>query len=247
MVRKFTEQGQEVEIVQKLSDGRFLVAYVMEYGYDGEEYVSEDPVVVDRVFDCAPTCKLDARVDKLTSEIVDLTRKRSELTKELREAAAQHEEHMAKYTKYAGLEQLDKFIDGKITHYVIDIQWSSPEIKTFEEMVGDYDGKAPRLLSLFGSSEGSLDWRLNRYRDDSGSWRKCIPCLSYEEAVEKLAGVMYEKMEEYVSQGTLEICDRYGIDVPEDYRAQVEKKRRDSVEEAIEKTRQKLAELEAKL
>lgn len=249
MARKYTEQGQEVEVLQELGDGRFLVAYVMEYGYDDEGYVSDDPVVADRVFDEPPTAKLNAKVVELQDKIMQLQAERSDLAARLWESRDRHKKRLERYAQYDALQHLDSFIDGKITHYVTDIQWGPPDIKTLEETFGDFHGVGPRLLSLFGNSEGRLDWRLNRYKDDSGSWRVCIPCLSYDEAVVKLSEIMREKMaeDEVPSMRKIEVCDKYGIDVPAAYRAAAEEYRVATLCKRIAATRQKLAELEEQL
>jgi isopropylmalate/homocitrate/citramalate synthase len=247
--RKFLASGQEVEIIQKLDDGRFLVVRIYEgssWGHESE-FIGDEEEVVAQLFDDAPTEKYCAKIDRLQMEVEALYDRKRDIIQELKEAESQHKERMAKYHNYAGLEHLDEFIAGKITHYVTDVSWSSPEIKTFDEMVGEYGKNAPRLLSLFGESGGQLDWRINRYKDDSGTWRSCIPCLSYEEAVAALAALMQEKMQKDVSIRSVNICDAHGISVPDEYREAVEQKRRASVEKAILETTAKLQELEAQL
>jgi hypothetical protein len=40
-----------------------------------------------------------------------------------------------------------------------------------------------KLISVFGSSDGRLDYRISDYRDGSGGSTRIIPCRSYQEAL----------------------------------------------------------------
>ena len=54
-----------------------------------------------------------------------------------------------------------------------------------------------KLLSVLGSSDGKLDYRIHNYRDGSGSSETIIPCRSYAEAVGHLQKYCDEEIEQY--------------------------------------------------
>lgn len=104
-----------------------------------------------------------------------------------RNAEREIEDRLKKLAKYKGLERLEAFIDGKITHFVV-IDYNGVNVKTFEELAvyRQDDRRAPdgiKLLTLFGDSKGDLSWRLDQYRVASSSDMEVIPCISEEEAI----------------------------------------------------------------
>ena len=87
------------------------------------------------------------------------------------------------------LQTLRSFLSGEITHYAVPKCWSPEIVEAFDDKMFDMDRfhgirfNGTKLISLMGKSDGSLDYRLNLYRDGSGSWDEIIPCRSYEDAV----------------------------------------------------------------
>ena len=110
---------------------------------------------------------------KLLREAEDATKKRLKLVKQDR-----------------ALERIEDFLEGKITFFVeqpYSYCWSrapyiikASDAKTKD---GGYYNDALKLLTLFGKSDGNLEWGLNKYSDGSGSNVLVYPCVSYAEAI----------------------------------------------------------------
>src|SRR3546814_12060720 len=81
---------------------------------------------------------------------------------------------------------LDVFLEKKITHLVYAGD-GAVQYKPFEKAIKENDESHYgdlRLNALFGDTKGHLDWRINSYRDGSGSWQALIPFQSEEGARE---------------------------------------------------------------
>lgn len=179
MNRKYLVNGEEVEVIQKLKRG-FLVAYIMEN--DESEYVDKGNLFVAEVlFNATPTTKQDTIISELKNEIVQLQEDKVKLMDSITSVEAENAERLKKYKQYKQLENIDDFLNGKITHYVC-LSWNL-KIVCREDDTCEYDKGNTKLLTLFGKSNGGLQWRLNDYSDGSGSNEHVVPCTSYEEAL----------------------------------------------------------------
>ncbi len=157
---------------------------------DGETFDCE-LLAVDKLFDTPPVAKYheeaqELRIQKATlrTEIRGL---RTELHK-LREDAACAEksagEQMARLKQHKTLARIEEFLAGEITHYVEYSDWGPPCIVALEDATCNCDDRCRdlRLLSLFGRTDGDLEWRLGRYSDGSGTSDNVFPCTSLDEA-----------------------------------------------------------------
>ena len=121
---KFSKDGYKIEVVENLKSGRYLVRRIFSGtadGWDDEcEYFGEELSVVDEVFSSPPTEKLDEKFKNLLITIAHLHDIKKELEKKIQDAEKTGEEKLAKYKKYDQLKNLDMFLDGKITHYVVE-------------------------------------------------------------------------------------------------------------------------------
>lgn len=88
--------------------------------------------------------------------------------------------------KSVALERIRDFVDGRITHYVVN---STGYVSIVTGHALPYmEGRSEqgtKLLCLFGKSDGDWSWRINDYKDGSGSWSGVYPCTSMEEAQQK--------------------------------------------------------------
>jgi hypothetical protein len=68
---KYTAEGQCVQLLAKLSTGKYLVAGQISTGCDDDEtwFDTDHPAVVDRVFDEAPVAVHEKRVAELLAEV----------------------------------------------------------------------------------------------------------------------------------------------------------------------------------
>lgn len=220
MNQKYLPDGQAVEIISEIPNG-FLVSRIFEDADTGET-INGKPELVAKVYDKAPTERMDKEFLALQSSIDDLYRKQREAGEALQIAKAAIEGQKAKFDRVEQLRLLEDFIDGKITHYVEFTGYSEPRIIPFAETKSDeYCGNRDmRLLSLFGSSNGQLSWMLNRYRDGSGIYTEVFPCNSLEAAQTMVKERILAKADES-KDGPIEhvvtSAEKFGVELPIEY------------------------------
>lgn len=154
-------------------------------GYDEAPGYSE-PVVVDLVYAELPIEKRHDEAKRL-DELIEAKRAELEtLRVDVRSALAERNALADKLRELPALKHLDAFLSGAFTHYV-EAEYGQVTIKDAATALNSRDryDNGHRLLTLFGDTSGNLQWRLNRYKDDSGNWADIYPCLSLEEATAK--------------------------------------------------------------
>jgi hypothetical protein len=229
---KYTVNGQEVEVIQQLNDGTYLIEPMLEYeveDFGGEVYwrsYSGRPYVVDAVFDKPPLEKYHKDIDELATTNLnlreELSKIRADITIAKQELAATTKE-LSTCDQYS---QLISFINNEITH-VVDISGygdSFVNILTFKEAFEDNDGynnrRGLKLLTLYGDTNGDLQWKINQYRDGSGSSnRTIIPFTSYDSAKEFAFKRIDEKLQtlletnkplRYYKDDLIKLADNHG-------------------------------------
>lgn len=193
---KYTAEGQRVQVLAELPGGKFLVAgQVGSYEDDHEQWFDTDhPRVVAKVFDQAPVAIHEKRVAELLESVDKLEQRHASLMQQIAAREQSHRQRLAKLAKHDGLQLIEDFIDGKITHYVISegYDWSNDghyELRIStpqEEKSGnERNERELKLLALYGKSGRTVEWKLHYYSDGSGG-RSCFcwPFTSYDSARE---------------------------------------------------------------
>jgi hypothetical protein len=226
----YSEQGERAEYVTASGDGHIVRPIVEDCGYDGDSGPYDhvcDPVIWRHVFHQEPVAKFSDELKVLHEKIAAARAERSQMQAEeyaLQRARAE------KLKRFAVLDSLEAFIDGKITHYVTRETYTPPQIIAVEQaLTGDSDRHRGvlRLLTLGGCLKtGGINWQLNQYSDGSGSATGVIPCTSLEqaqeivkqEAVKHFAGSRRQDSER---QEWIDAAEKLGVDVPDAYRRTV--------------------------
>lgn len=224
----FTRKGERIELVAKTQDGKFVcLRMVALEGWNGEtEYTTGDLTVEGELFTKPPRRVVDAEIEAARATLEDLRKQSLEARREVTEAERDIQTRLKALEKYKGLERLEQFINGQITHFV-EPGYHKYDIWPLEHYEDEYDKKGVPLISLYGNSKGDLSFRVNHYRDGSGSsWREIIPCASMEEASEKRATritedmhASYEAYKEKKAGGfysTVKAALKYGVPVPDE-------------------------------
>lgn len=199
----YTIDGEAVRVRSIEKTGYLAARLFEELSLDGES-VSEgekSPEFFKDLFVIAPRAKLDnelqckkdlidsyqSRCDKLLAERLDL---QSQILKEKEEL----EEVKKVLNVHPELRDLMSYIKGEITHLVITGELSKFKIIATTGLKVDerYD-RGLRLLSLYGRPNRKMGWVLHEWADGSGSCLDCIPCLSYEAAMEILQQLINEE------------------------------------------------------
>lgn len=212
---KYTTDGRKVVVIGNLNAQEKIVQEV--YVSNGAEIPSGENFVVKSLHD-APVIswkeknlkELEGRYDKDRKQWEDRI---SDLRKKYTAQSALFTE---KITFMAGaLKNADEnsftllvdYICGNITHLVI-CEYDDPKVCSMSEFNELYDGRL-RLLSFFGSDNGSFSWKVGQYYDGSGSSNtKIIPCRSKEEAIAQATKII---LDGNVSDAALEFANKYNI------------------------------------
>lgn len=242
----YSEMGERAEYVTASGDGHIvrpiIDAYDDEYG-DAYDHVC-DPVVWRHVFAQEPVAKFSDELKALHEKIAAA---KAERTKLENEDYQRQRERAEKLKRFAILDNLELFIDGKITHYVTRDSYTPPQIIPVQlALTGDSDRHRGvlRLLTLGGCLKtGAINWQLNHYSDGSGSSTGVIPCTSLEQAeallkdevVKHFAKTHHQHNER---QEWIDAAEKHGVEVPEAYRRTVAAKKLEQLEQSGRYTRQ---------
>lgn len=197
--------NQPANFIQKLNAAEAVVEFIHSFGDDEDYYESSAKVIVD--LHRLKSEKIDTG-EKFAAEERELTKKIqakiAEANQELRNIEKKMEDARSRLSVVDSLKHVFDFLDGKITHYVVE-DWSTISIQTFQEAHDTRDNwnreEGQKLLVLVGTEERGrkkrdFDFRLNSYSDGSGSYKTVLPCSSLEEAKTVAIGVVEKRISE---------------------------------------------------
>jgi len=258
MSTKYDQHGNEYETITQLPNGSWVARPVYEDSSDGEPTWTGDPEVIDcTLFDEPPHAKVDAELAAKRAELATLQQAVRDLRAEQKRIETEGKTMLERIKQHAGLELLDQYLAGKITHFVV-ADYGPPKILTFEQAMAVNDDygrreKDMKLLCLFGSSGGDLTWQVNRYRDGSGGWTVMTPCLSFEDAVNEARqlfaehenAVLVDGEHNRLSRSWVDAAVAIGLQLSRQYVDALEQKESDAKQAEIDRLQKKLAELTA--
>lgn len=233
---KYTTDGRKVAIIGKLNNTETIVQEI--YVSKGNEIPAGENFVVKSLLDAPAKSwkiddleKLEARYKKekdYYSSEIDRLRKSLQEKRNLLSSKINWIGEVLKNADQSAFELLADYITGKITHIIVDINCDTHivEIDKFNEL---YENKL-RLVSIYGSDNGTFKYKIGQYYDFSGSHQEFIPCKSLDEAIDKLKVAVLSKP---VSIDRIEIGKKYGFSFPENEVEEFKKSRIKSIEAAI--------------
>lgn len=243
--------GREVEYRGSAGAAGHVVAQLYDTEYGTE---TGTPYVCESVYTEPPTERLREDVAELEKRVQELQQEQFGLQHDIRENERLTKERLKKLSRYKGLERIEEFIEGRMTHAVITSQYGiGVEVVPWGEAVADGEKHCRdlRLICLFGKSNGDLAWMRNRYYDGSGGWDGCEPFCSEEDAIARARELLAEgfaSAPNAYSLGCLIASARkLGVEVPADAAAAHEANLRESAEQAVEKAQMQLQAAELKL
>lgn len=213
---KYTRDGKKVAVLGKLNDETWIVQEIFVHD-DGQELPCgenfTEKTLLDKpaiIWKDKHSKELQEQESKLKQEIEGL-RKKASVVKRTSEVAKLINKITEKYMdlNISELDTLIAFLSGQITHIIAE-KYGDYTIVSIIDALEDIDNSMHwlsfdglKLISLFGCRDNGtrykddrtfdLRWRINTYRDDSGSWKTIHPCNSYEEAVSQLDNLLSEK------------------------------------------------------
>lgn len=263
---KYTDDGKKVLVVGKLNAQQTIVQEI--FVSAGQEIPSGENFVVKSLHDAPAESwkeknlrELEARYEKQKKSLEqEIDQQHSRLTM-IKARAKHHADALFQFVEKSdegSLDLLKKVMSGQITH--VFVSGHSPEIFEWygdkgpyeiERYHGRIELKGIKLLSLYGYSEGDLEYRLHTYRDGSGGSEQVWPTTSYQEALTMAQAACDEQAEAYLAdkRSSFSMSDWQKIDgiiipanVIEKYEAQADEARL----KRIAGLQKELADLEAK-
>ena len=209
-----------------------------------------------RIMMSNPASGLTARIARLREEEAALEQRVGSLLDQAAVSSRALAE-VKRLSKMApALENLAAFLDGKITHFAVDLYGSimvQERTQALEE-TEQYRHGQQRLLTLFGDTKGNLTWNLNHYSDGSGHKYTAVPCTSEDEALKVACGLCNHQIAEARKDGLhwrLEdiekSCKRLGMVFPADLDAKLRESRKAHAEQKVAEAEKLLAVARAEL
>jgi hypothetical protein len=196
---KYTSDGKKVAVIGKLNATETIVQeiYVRE---DGSEIPSGEHFTVKSLHDEPVETWREKQIKAIGRRYEQEQKALVEITERVRRAQRDARVRIkalavvgTKATA-ATFQDLEDFVAGKITHVLTGTEYGDCRIWLFEEIIMDHSRTFDceiKLLSLFGAADGTLRWRINRYKDGSGTDDYVIPARGLDDAL-RLAQDIYD-------------------------------------------------------
>lgn len=262
---KYTNDGKKVAVLGRLNSAEFIVQEIFVSG--GQEIPSGENFVVSSLHD-APAESWKEKNLRNLNERYEEEKKALDVAignarRQIKEVEAKARARasaifaFAKNAEDSQLGVLHDFLAGEITHFFVSgyrpriVGWDDDSLYDADRTYG-FRADGIRLVSLFGSSDGRLDYRINKYRDGSGDWEPVTPCRSYDDALDAAQRELDCIADLYVSgEGRSFYPDSWvkidGIKIPESALEKLKAEKRKNTKNRIKKLQDEIASLEGSL
>ena len=180
----YTADGNKVELLAITNDDQYVVSKVMQIEvYDDVYYERGETIIVEKLFSAPPKEVVDTDIAALREEKEKLSQLNVDLRCKATVAERDVQERLKRLEKYDALELVGDFLEGRITHFLIE-DYDDYKVVSLDGLKTDDKWRQEfRMVCLFGRATGDPEWRINQYSDGSGGdWRKLIPCRSEDDA-----------------------------------------------------------------
>lgn len=251
--------GNAARFVSHIKSVGFVVLPYYEGGdEENGQYFEDSPAVWSKAFSEAPTQTRDEKLAKLDNCIAEKQKELYAIQDKIRAETSEYKNLLDTLKSIDYLRNIDRFINGEITHYV-DIE--NFEIFPISKTICEDDReKRFKLLSLSPSFNNSWDkkdatisWSLSRYWDGSGGKNQVIPCLSEEEAIKVLGEkitewfLVKENANTYKADSVIRTAKKYGFPYPLNIELKLKVTTRSELEKAVHQANEYLIQKENKL
>lgn len=256
----YDSKGVEAIYIQELSDGQHLVAVPM---FDNEGECGEKTQIWRKALLEIPKPRLAEDLLSVRKAIDEKIKIRDEIHHEIHNKKIELSDIDSTILKrkdilsqHKSLENLELFIQGKITHFIF-INSGRYEIKEFAESMrfsDIYDRNRFKLLTLYGDSNGELEWGINEYPNDCGKLQLVYPCLSKEDAESKVIEIYHKLLSklnpeklDYTFTNTVNSAMELGITLDEVITIAYNKNKAEARNENIRLINRQIGELKKQL
>lgn len=232
MDTKYLSDGRKVVVVGQINNQETIVQEIF-VTKSGDEVPSGERFVVRSLHNEPVISYIEKKKNDINAKIKECEA-RLEKAKRANREAQEKLKGMQELVKqamlfkdkidFSGFDRLLKFISGSIEWIVIDSSAIRPperfhdEIIKFQNNYGERRFDALKLLSVFGTSDGNIQYNIHQYSDGSGGRYEAHPFESYEEAIEHIKNREIKKIREnkHYSVSSYEKCVALGIEFPQD-------------------------------
>ena len=252
----FTEDGRRAIYAGEI-DGQHFVRIVLsreDEEYGTEEWTSDKLTPVSRVLSTAPVERYDPAIEAAQADLEALRRQIATARANVLDLQRQEMALAGAVAKHPDLTTVQDFIEGRITHVAVVPTYTHGKVEPLSQFLEarDYDrADGLKLVCLFGCDDkGVRKWRVNSYRDGSGTWTEIVPCKSEAEAWEILRADFEEELSAWRrgdnNHKALNRAKAFSeSDWPDDWREHVASKKAKDASERLAKLREEVAALEA--
>lgn len=201
----YTADGAKVRLEAITTTGQFVVAKLLRYEDHYDSFYEDfgPTEVVNKLFEKPPVEVVDAEIAAKKAELAEIEERHNKAFMEINTVEWTAKQRLEKFKKFQGLELLEDFIDKKITHFVVASSENDLDFKIvdFNGAIASQDRDAYRdplrLVTLFGRSNGDLQWRVDRYYDGSGgSNQHTWPCRDEQHAKDTIVAIISDRLAE---------------------------------------------------
>lgn len=237
----YSREGRKVRYVQPMAQGHLVRRGVTVMDdFDNEDIWFEDLEILPIVHASEPVAALGEKIKALTGELSATEEALRVKEERYRQAVLSCDELEQKLNAFQELKNLNHFIAGEMTHFVTFDDGTIEIVEKDEALSVPDSRRETRLLTLFGGSDGDLQWRLNQYKDGRGGWTDVWPCMSHEEALEIAAGMIASRVEDWRKDGNdpklpslRKNAQALGIDLPSDCTDALDRTQREAAERRV--------------
>lgn len=257
---KYTSDGKKVTVIGKLNAHESIVQEIF-VTQNGAEIPSGENFVVKSLYDAPAVSWKEKELGELEKRYETESKEWERRIASMRDTSNKEYDLLSAVIKNSKLttcawdhecfKQMELFLTGQIKFLVAEL-YCDYKIIPFSEALpesGDRDNNI-RLITLFGKSNGSLTWKLNHYRDGSGSDTTIIPATSLEEARSLLEEIITKKIDKNgtASDAMVKAKRLYGLSVPsEDQISQLNLKAIEQKNKIIEKLKSDILTVESEI
>lgn len=251
---KYLPDGRACEVVAELPDGRGVVVDLW-YEGDDEPSLQDDLIIVPKVLDQPLNPLIEKNIKERRQLLDEMVKQLNDLRAEVATAKMERDRILDKLKQIPALKRIEDFLDGKITH-VVSRQYGRIHITPIGEMICDSDRDyrckpaAIKLMTLYGEQPGNLLFRVNQYKDgsgSSGSEYEAFPCCSEEEAKQQAGRLIDEQIQDsrqYYLEESVKSADKIGHPVPDALREVIRMNNLEKHRSQVEEARKRLHEAE---
>lgn len=223
---KYTTDGKKVCVVGILNSHETIVQEI--FVSNGNEIPSGENFVVKTLHD--EPCEswkskahkeqkdLDEKLEKQNTEFKNKIRQLNKEHSKICKIVSMKTNYLKKLSdkiNNTSLNRVFDFITGKIKYLVV-LNYD-PKIVGLNSGISEYtfgSANALKLITLFGSSDGEIDFSINCYSDGCGFNYTVMPCKSYNDAVKVLSDYIHN--EKIISHYYIEAAKKYNITISKD-------------------------------